>query len=187
MSDLAPQQPGKPAVKRQMTREQIQAAMKDPVQMLPAALQMPTLRFWMAFSHQKGMESQLAICVQVKTWVDEHNVEPVDVLRAFRRLTDPAVSAKYRFSSDLLADLGALVADERRSRVERQAVAERRQSEPSSAEKAKVRKLLDELMGRTSIDETPAGQSPANSSQKRTRPAEGKPDRPQSEGKPRTR
>lgn len=154
MSELAPRRDQIRLNGGKLTLDQVKQIFDDPFLMLTPAIRRPSLQFWMFYSHMKGMDQKLAFCTQLATWIDRQGVEPIDILRAFKRMTDPAVSAKYRYSSDLLADLGALVADERRTRREKEETAARRNTEPSDSEKAKVRAMLDEFMDRTKVEES---------------------------------
>lgn len=151
MSDITPRQSNQ-IDRRKATREQMQQIFAEPTLMLPRQLQLPAARFWMCFSHMRGMESQLQLCSQIATWL-EGSTEGIDVLRAFKRMSDPAVMCKYRFGSDLIADLGALVADERRARISRDDV-EQRRKEAAQADKdrPKVRAMVAEFLSRTDPD-----------------------------------
>lgn len=200
MADLVPIRPAQPPAALAPVHGQMPAVKAsewaaveaEPTRLLPPHWRGHVLGFWSYFGDV--FKSQLTLCVRLREWGSQQ-CEIADLVRAFARMKTPDIAERFRYESDVLAALGAIVADERRRRVE----AERwRQADqlPPDDERARVARLLRAKIAAWSVsgdgspgdapagaDKTPpAGQAPPppRAEEPRRRPPRGGPSPPRS-------
>lgn len=133
-------------VAKVLSREQADKFFTSPILQVPQEWRPHVTNFGMVWNHVLKEDGTLALCARMRIWA-EGGVELIDILPAFARLVDPAVTAKYRFASDLLADLGAWVNDARKSREGREELARQRNAGTiAQSERDKVRDILRGFM-----------------------------------------
>lgn len=127
LAKAAAQPPLLPAIDQRM----IERAVTNPLDLLPAAWQLPVWAFWGRFASL--LKSQLDLVMTLRDWIEDEGLTLAEAQRAFRALTSPAARAKIVYPGDVIAHLADRVAwamtdrkrDERIARDRAQAEADR--------------------------------------------------------------
>lgn len=136
---------GQVATSAGLTPTQVDQFIGTPILQVPREWRGHVNNFYMCWASVLREDGMLTLCARLRNWAEQGAVLE-DLLPAFVRLVHPAVMGKYKFPSDLLADLGAWVHDARRSREAREEVARlKNQGTIAAGEAAKVRAMLSEL------------------------------------------
>lgn len=109
----------------------IERAITNPLDLLPAAWQLPVWAFWGRFASL--LKSQLDLVMTLRDWIEDDGLTLAEAQRAFRALTSPEARAKIVYPGDVIAHLANQVAwamtdrkrDERIARDRAQAEADR--------------------------------------------------------------
>jgi len=80
----------------------------NPLLLVPVELRKPLGFFWMA--HKTILPSITPVAALLATWT-RAGLEHGDTMRILRSLTRPAAVAEFKFPSDLVRELGRMVAD----------------------------------------------------------------------------
>lgn len=117
----------------------IATILDTPFLLLPAELQVPTMRVWMTHRHLKGMESGVSLAAMLSVWMDEFGLTAADARRALRLMLSPAAIAGHKYSSDLTSHLGDVVEKMIARQEQLKEQAERRTPE----DRAKIKMVAD--------------------------------------------
>lgn len=146
--ELAPRRPGAVAQQPEMSAEFVKQMIEQPLRQLPKAWQLPVWDFWSFFSNL--LKNQLALCSRIRHW-QQCGVQLGDLQVAFRTMRHPERAGRYKFDSEVLADLATLVATAKRSREEMEDTRRMRESNPDRLPPDQIRSLLQEYAKGTTL------------------------------------
>lgn len=92
---------------RQLTAEQIEGFIREPLTQLPPEFQLPTWDFWSFFSDPLG--GQFTLASRLRSWI-EHDSLTLDELReSFQRMRSLDYGQSLKFANDVLDGLRDMI------------------------------------------------------------------------------
>jgi hypothetical protein len=104
-----------PGTQIALTLDNVETILSKPMRLLPVELRQPAVAFWIVFMDLPGMAVPISFSARMSLWVDTYGLTIADAKDILASMTAPEVAAKYRFATELLADLAQRVAN----RIER--------------------------------------------------------------------